>query len=279
MVYDQEFRCRRGERCKAAVMAQDLVTGDFLGWVGAELSGRDLPLPRVRGATVDRDPVAGDLGGLCPACVLEIDTAVMQLPMDVLELSALLPRALTGSSAERGEITRPAPGPLLPIQEPIFALQELIAHEVTAWAEIVADAAGEDWDSDLMARTRVPNRVEKACAVLRQHLGRLLALGAQEYMAGDLPDMEVATRRGRAAWIFRDGIEAGLLLLALHRAAWAAGAHDNRPDHLAMPCRNRACHQLAMRHWPGEEEVVCAACGHRFPWADYDVLRSHLIAG
>lgn len=286
---DDAPRCRRGERCTTSQRLRDPVTGDHLGWVGAELTGADTGLSTVRddiGVIRHRNPVPGSLTGLCPGCVTTVDQALIHLPLDVVELTQLLPSALTGSGAESGQITRPDPGPATPLQVHLHALRDLIDHEVAFWAWATAGEIGLEWSRVMERHSRIGARVETAVALLRYQLGAFLSLPATAYRARSLTarradghDLEQCRVWGDDIWdTGRDGIEGATVLLGLHQLVWRLASHSQAPDRLHLPCRNRGCCRTALIHWPGEPDVVCTACGAVIKWDDYDTIRGLFLA-
>jgi hypothetical protein len=251
-----DFRCRRDSWCSDKQPVFDPVTGEHLGWVGADIDSVD---------------------GLCPRCVGEVDDALIHLPLDVAELTKDLGRPL--SIGEQENLAHAKPGSSPPIRVELEALRALIVHETVSWAV----AVGRDLDLPInqfeVAHSRLGFRVKVSCMVLRANLPTLLALGPTEYRARSLgtnraegrPD-ELVTRYGDDCWTTRDGIEGALLLLQLHRKAWSTAKRHTAPLPTFVKCPN--CRQFAVRRYPGDTHGRCMVCRHPVSEQHLDVLRA-----
>lgn len=258
----EPYRCRRRWRCadRVPVFDQD---GLHVGWVGADLATWD---------------------GLCQVCISAVDGALTHLPLDVVELTLMIGRTPEATTLETTRIALSAPGPTLPVREHLEALRNLIDHEVDCWSRAVGYDTGEAWSQRRpdLRRARIGHRVQAGCRFLRPRLSQLLALGPTEHRArslainrGDGHAEDTTTRYGDDLWTVRTGLDGAVLLLELHEKAWTVARRSERAERMHLPCTS--CGYLELRHVPGEDEVWCAHCRDRRPWADYTVLREHTL--
>lgn len=258
----EPYRCRRAHRCGDREPVRD-ENGDPTGqWVGAGLP------------TVD---------GLCPICISAVDSALIHLPGDVVELTDLIGRDPAGSLLETVRVSVRPPEPGLPILEHVEALRALIVHEADSWATSVAREEGVAWSTLAARRATIERRTEDAAKLLRHRLSAFLALGPVEHRArslttrrGDGHDPDIATRYNDDYWIVRTGLDGALVLLGLHERAWTLADRSDRAERMHLPCKS--CGWPELRHEPGGSDVWCAHCRARAPWDDYCVLREHAVA-
>lgn len=258
----EPYRCRRGHRCAERAPVRDENGDPTGGWVGADLPTED---------------------GLCPICISAVDSALIHLRGDIVELTGMIGREPDGSTLEATRISVSAPGPSLPIREGIEALRALIDHEVNSWATSVAREQGvTSWSTLAARRATIERRVDDAAKLLRHRLSGFLALGPTEHRARSLTarrsdghDPDTCTRYGDDYWTTRTGLDGALLLLQLHERAWTLAGRSTRAERMHLPCKT--CSWLELRHETGGSEVWCGHCGARTKWADYQLLREHTI--
>lgn len=260
-------RCRAAQRCRNGENIHD-ETGERIDRLGAVIED----------------------GTLCQACTNRVAYALGSLPADVEDLSDLLEP--TGEQhwqdPDMPFQPRQKKAPPLPLRESVLALQELIDYEVTVWAESVSDADQANWDSYAAEHSRRPERVARACGLLRYRLVAFVELGETEHRARSLTtrradghDEDRTTRARDDYWVSREGWEGALLLVDLHeRAERFAGRHPG--DRIPVPCAR--CHRRALvrEHRVSSEEgrrygqpgkVVCRACCSEMSDDDYDSFR------
>jgi ribosomal protein S14 len=253
-----DFACRRADQCSQREALRDEVTGDHLGFVGAQLSSVD---------------------GLCGVCEDQVKNALLHLPGDVAELSALVGKPLSQALTER--VSSNGPGPTLPLREHLFALSELIDHETSSWAASLAHEIDLEWSTLSAHRSRIGHRVKLACGILRTWLPAFLELGPTEHRARSLGvrrtdghDEEVATRYGDDYFITRDGLQGAIVLLDLHEKAWRVAQRHTSAVHVAFPCRR--CGHKALYRELGKGDAQCRHCFHEVSEKHLDVLKTAL---
>lgn len=260
-------RCIRGRSCEAAEPAVDD-------------DGARYQLP----AETDPDRA------LCPTCIRYLRYALAALPLDVAELTTLLVPSMQISyrDPDMPAPTRSKKHPPLPMDGNAEALRALIDHEVTCWAEAVADEAGVDWSSHWANRSRIGSRVQVACQLLGHRLDWLLGMPPVRYPArstGEHPtdghDPDLVTVDDLDYWTVRDGTDAALLLLDLHRQTErfvGRAAADRCP----VPCP-RCQRQSLFREHPrvvvsgtvrlgSAGQVVCRVCWAQLTDDEYGQL-------
>lgn len=244
-----DFRCHRDDLCGAREVVRDPVTGDHLGYVGAEIDTYD---------------------GLCEVDTDKVRDALERLPGDTAELTTLLGKPL---HHEFGDvISRSRPGGTLPLREHIHSLRALIDHEVTSWARSVGDDSRVEISRETRialnpSHTKIGLRVQAASELLRRHLPVLLELADVEHRArslgvrrGDGHDEDVATRYGDDIWVTRDGLAGALGLLDLHEKVWRLAARHTSPVRVFIPCPQ--CGYMALKRELGDGKANCSWCHH-----------------
>lgn len=214
--------------------------------------------------------------GLCPSCSGRLGLALDELPRLVAELSlASIPTMEV--QYRTVDITSSAPlYPPIPIDEQADALIRLIDHEVTTWAELVADAAGLAWSSADAAASRWGHRIQASCQLLGYRRDQWLALPAHEYRARSLTvnpwstaGEDDVTRYGDDYWCSRDGVDAAVLVLDLHhRASRFTGG--GAADHIPIPCGY--CNNRTLRRDHESGVVRCRTCGDTKTDDGYDTF-------
>jgi hypothetical protein len=255
-----EFSCRRGDQCAERQAERDPATGDHLGWIGGQID------------TVD---------GVCKIDYDKIKNALLHLPGDVAELSALIGKPITHALSERLSSSRP--GPSIPLREHLHALSELIDFETNAWAGSLAAEMGLEWSSLSMHHSRAGRRVQLATNLLGVWLSAFLELGLTEHRARSLGvrrtdghDEATVTRYGDDYFTSRDGLQAAILLLNLHEVAWRIAQRHTAEVHIAFPCRR--CGFLALYRELGKGTAHCRHCFHEVSEQHLDVLKTALAA-
>jgi len=255
-----DFACRRGDRCAAREAERDPVTGDHLGWRGAQIASED---------------------GLCEIDYDKVKNALLHLPGDVAELTSLIGKPITHALTERLSSARP--GPSMPIREHLHALNELIDFETNAWAGSLAAHLGLEWSTLSQHHSRAGRRVQIACALLGVWLRAFLELGPTEHRARSLGvrrtdghDEDIVTRYGDDYFVIRDGLQGAILLLDLHEAAWRIAQRHTSEVHVAFPCRR--CGYMALYRELGKGTAVCRHCFHEVSEEHLDILKTALAA-
>lgn len=221
---------------------------------------------------------AGEHRALCDTCIRQLRFALQRLPLDVAELTTLLvpTAAVTYRSPDLPAQPRVKLSAPLPLNAPAEGLRALIDHEVTAWAESLADDLGMPWDSRALATSRIGHRIVTCCTFILGWLDHFLGLPAQEHRArsaGEDPltghDLDRVTYDGRDYWVRRNGTEAALVLLNLHLRALAF-AGWNPVDRVPVPCP--ACERPAMVRERPIRKVVCRCCWREMTDDAYEAL-------
>lgn len=229
-------------------------------------------------------------GPFCGTCVRYLRYAIAGLPYDMAELGQLLAPSL---AVRYRPPDLPGPPPRVRLHSPMplngaaLDLQALIDHEVTSWAESVADAAGVAWDSDLEARQRPAYRVRNGCQLLAYRHEWLIALPPVTHRvrsAGERPtdgwpvesiDRMTTDDHGEL-WIDRDGVEGALVMFNLRRTV--EGFVGRTPaDRCKLPCPK--CHRPALVREHRNRRIVCRYCWHPIPDDEYDRMLDRLSAG
>lgn len=232
---DTERHCARADRCADRSPERDEAGKHTGEWIPATI-------------TTDR--------GLCAACVRDVEHALNHLTGDVVELTMILGRA----GAPGDVLVSTTPELPIPIRVSIEALRAEIDTELQAWAEPVAEALGIDWDTNAMGRTRMGPRVQRAAQLLGRAVDTLIGLAPQEHSAWI---------NGEPAWDHdldcqdtrsRDGVDAALDFIDLHRRAYAALGRTSLVHRLPTPCP--WCDQLTLVRYNGADQVECETC-HR----------------
>jgi hypothetical protein len=244
-----EARCVRGQDCEEAALVED----------------PDQPGERYRVGALVHD------GPLCPTCLRHIGYALGSIPWDVAELTTLLVPSMEVRYRDPDMPTGPGgkKHPPLELNVHAEALRALIDHEVTTWAEFVAEEAGVPWDSSTAAAQRLGRRVQDGCQLLAHRLPWLLGIPEREYEArstGEHPtdghDPDQITYDGSRYWLRRDGVTAALLLLRLHEQVQRFTGRAPA-DRLPVPCPACLLRGLHREHPRGAGRpgrVVCRAC-------------------
>lgn len=227
----------------------------------------------------------------CDTCLRFIRYTLGYLPGDVAELTTLLvPSMQVVAYRDPDMPTQPRTKkhPPLPLDGNAEALRALIDHEITTWAELVAAETGVAWDSHEAAHQRLGMRVQRGCQLLAHRLEWLLGIPAQEYecrSTGEHPtdghDLDQVTYDGRRYWLRRDGIDAALLFLDLHRQVerFTGRAPSDRCPVPCPHCRRQALHRVhartvvagGLRHGTAGQ-VVCRSCWREMSDDDYERL-------
>lgn len=253
-----DFACRRNDHCAQRESVRDEVTGDHLGFVGAQIYTAD---------------------GLCEIDYDKVLDALVRLPLDVAELTTLLAKPVSHALSEK--LASVKPGPTLPVREHLHSLRDLIAHETWHWARSLSWELDQPLSSLDAHRSRMGHRVKVSCLVLAKYLPALLELGPTEHPARSLGirrtdghDPDFVTRDGDDYKVTRDGLQGAILLLELHEMAWRAAARHTTAVHISFPCRR--CGYLALYHELGEPLAQCRHCFHEVTLDHIDILKSSL---
>lgn len=231
-------RCRRGPRCPGRERLDDGTT------LGALIPAAD---------------------GLCPACERGVQAAIGELPRDYAALNQLL---AAGSSAGGAHVsgTRELP---IPIRVGVEAVQAAILHEVTSWAESVAEVLRITWDTQDLQRCRPGYRVQRGARLLEGAVSALLALRDAVHIGWDT---------GRAAAEERDGITGALVLLDLHHQTRRVAGETRLVHRLPAPCPR--CWYTALERVDGDDIIRCTneRCATQYTWPEYDRLCNALAS-
>jgi hypothetical protein len=261
-VDDDRRRCYRGFLCKDAETVVD-----------------------VEGRRVSVGALTGDEGrAYCPTCVRYLRYALNALPLDIAELSTLLAPTmqisykdplLLGAGAPRVKLHAP-----LPLDGNAEALQALIDHEVTSWAESTAREAGVAWDTWLADHSRQGARVQAGCQLLAYRLEHFLGLPPVPHrvrstgldpLDGWDPDViaERVYERAGDVWIDRDGTEGATVLFDLHDQV--EGFVGRTPARrIALPCPK--CQRPTLVREYRSQKVVCRFCFRTWTDDEYETF-------
>ncbi|MEV1295220.1 hypothetical protein [Pseudonocardia sp. NPDC049635] len=229
-------------------------------------------------------------GAFCDTCVRYLRYAIAGLPYDVAELSTLLAPSL---AVRYRSPDLPGPPPRVKLHSPMpldgtaLDLQALIDHEVTSWAESVADFAGVDWDSDVAARSSQRRRVHDGAQLLAYRYEWLLGMPPVWHRvrsAGERPtdgwpvesiDRMEPDDHGDL-WIERDGVEGALVMFALRRTV--EGFAGRTPsDRCKLPCPK--CQRPALVREHRNRRIVCRFCWHPMGDNEYERMLDELAGG
>jgi ribosomal protein S27E len=269
-------RCRRGAGCVRREKRTTLVEAECPcschgggQWAACDATSDDGGCGHLH-TTTEEVTLHGKLlddpaTGWCPPCISRLELALDELPalaelLDQLHEPTLEIRYRTDDCGGGGN-----PHPAIPLNEHSDALTRLIDHELATNAELVADAAGVDWDSQAAAAQRPASRIFDASRLLRYRIVQWLALPEQEYEARSLTadprdghDLDALDFVFGRWWVRRDGPAAAGEVLKLHRQAlhFTGGAAS---DWVPVPCGH--CGDRALYRQHTACTVRCRACG------------------
>jgi hypothetical protein len=255
-VSESDRRCRRGERCTH----RDRID-----------TGTDNDEPQFEGALLE-DP----RDGFCPACTTKLELALTELPRLFVAVHLLHNPSLAVKYRTDDIVAGTDPASPVLVNDFADALTRLLDHELSTWAEVVADIADVPWDSQLAAASRSGHRLQQACDLLQYRVVQWLRAGEHEYPARSLTedptaghDPDTTTRYGRDWWCHRDGPAAAILVLRLHHQALrvTGGAPS---DWVPTPCGY--CHQRKLYREHHTLDVVCRACGDRKSYGAHEAF-------
>lgn len=224
-------RCHRGERCRDSRRVGGLL-------LGAEIHTET---------------------GLCLTCTRVVTDAITELPADYVSLSGALERGASGMV----ELVSASPDPPCPIRIDVAALRDEIVRVATTWAEPVADLLRIRWDTQAVAsHTRPAVALDRATRILAGALPALLNLRAVL--------VQTWADNGRY-WSHEpaDGIDGALELLRLHDVTRAALGRTTLVHQLGVPCPSVKCGANALVRHNGADDVLCEACGDRWPYEQW----------
>lgn len=210
--------------------------------------------------------------GLCDRCLSDVTHAINHLTGDVVELTMMLGRIVPN---EPGDIVTYSPTLKIPLQVNLEALRAEIDSELQSWVEPVAEMLGIDWDTDTMRRSRLAVRVQRAAHLLAQAVDTLVGLPDTEHpaWADGLPVWDHDL--GCQDTTVRDGVDAGLHMIELHRRAYAALGRSRLVHRLPTPCPWCDVKMLVRNN--GEDHVECENCHKVIPERHYSWLVSVLV--
>lgn len=266
-----EHRCARGERCAhVEVIERDECLGACECHLGphyvCSVPGGCGHLHRT--SAVDVGVVIEQHRGLCPVCELVVADAIADLPHDYVSLRIAQHRGL---SPAMGELVMATKDPPIPISLSFATLADQIEIETTAFAEPVAEKLHIDWDGATIPkevsrygsspRYLGPVVLKKAADLLHQSVYVLLALPTWEYRLW-----------GEEGWaeIEADGIDAALILLALHQATRSALGLTRATITMQAPCP--WCKAQSLTQVAGQDHKQCQLCRTRFSDKEYEQL-------
>lgn len=196
--------------------------------------------------------------GLCPSCTRHTEAAIAQLPTDYTELDMLLGRT-NGTGGQPISGTRELP---VPIRLSVEAVQASIAHEVSCWAESVAEVMRVTWDTYGAAHSRPGFRIQRATRLLAGATSVLLSLRDVVHIGWDAA--------GQRDVLERDGITGALLLLDLHHQTRSVAGRTRLVHRLPAPCPR--CWYSALERPDGDDIITCANCARCYTWDEYNRL-------
>lgn len=278
-------RCARGPRC---VDHERTSTGRTTGWENCPCSchgrGPRHPCDEDGGCGYQHTDPADTFAylgasipnevGLCPGCQRSIESDIVHLKGDVVELSMRI--AADGSGeGDKVSATREAPTPLRLSYE---ALRAEIVDEAQTWAQAVAEQLGVDWPSTTALRgMRLGPRVDRAIDLLRHSIPTLVALPAQELPLWEHDGtpayaIDLESDPGPGAWrilersdcwpfeplratTFRSGLDGALRLVRLHGRAYQLLGRTKLVHQL--PARCPWCWQRTLVRDNGSDHVQC----------------------
>jgi hypothetical protein len=223
------------------------------------------------GRTPERTESGEATRGLCEACRRELDNALIHITGDVVELSMLIGRI---APSVPGEIVSSSPALKIPLQVNVEALRAEIDSELQSWAEPVAEALGVTWDTDSVHRSRLAVRVQRAAHLLARSVDTLLSLGPQEHPAWENGE-PVWDAEGYQDTTVRDGVDAAISLINLHRRAYSMLGRTKLVHRLDPPCP-WCDHKTLVRH-NGESHVTCETCHRSIEERHYDWFTAVLV--
>jgi hypothetical protein len=266
-----EHRCARGEHCAhAETIEYEHCTGDCDCHLGphyaCSVPGGCGHLHVMAGAEVGE--AIEQPYGLCPVCELVVADALADLPHDYVSLRIAQYRGISPAVGELVKATKDLP---VPISLALATLADQIEIEVTAFAEPVAEKLNIDWDRSttpkVISRFGSPPKylgpvvLQKAAHLLSGATDILLSLPPWEYrLWGDEGWVEVEAT----------GVEAALILLALHQAARAALGLTRAMVTMQAPCP--WCKSQTLVQEAGKDFKQCQLCRTRFTDREYEQL-------
>lgn len=221
-----QHRCARGPRCAAVEVDTD--------------SGQR------RGAHTTTPDT------LCDCCAERLRRALDTLPQTYVELETILDRAALLREKVAGTAD-----PAAPLRLEILDLQAALDHELSVWAEPVAEVLGVSWDTQVMAAHRPGPRLQRAARLLALNVVLLLRLGPVEQL--------VWTPAGSLASV-RTGVEGALALLDLHGRARLCVTGGTGDAKLPVPCPS--CEGVLVRR-NGAGRVECQSCPRTWQEPEY----------
>jgi hypothetical protein len=247
---DTAHRCARGDRCAERTPERNEQNEPTGAWLAAPV-------------TVER--------GLCDGCRRDLEHALNHLVGDVVELTMMIGRV--GSTGD--VLVSSSPELQIPLQVNVEALRAEIDSELQNWAEPVAEKLGVEWDTEATSRCRMAVRVQRAAHLLTRAVDTLLALPPTEHPAWEqgLPvwDRELGCQEVTV----RDGVDAAISLIDLHRRAYVMLGRTKLVHRLSPPCP-WCDHKELVRH-NGEGHVTCEHCHRIIEEKHYDWFAAVLI--
>lgn len=195
--------------------------------------------------------------GLCPSCVRHAEWSIEELPADYVALDLVLGK----TSSVAGQFvtgTRDLP---VPLRLNIEALQAEMVHELSCWAESVAEVMRITWDTQATARARPGARVQRATNLLSGAVSVLLALRDVTHLGW---------QDGQRGSVDRDGFDGAIILTDLHYRTRSYTGQTRLTYRSHVPCLR--CGRVALEQANGDDKIGCTACGTRWQREKFDKL-------
>lgn len=213
--------------------------------------------------------------GLCPTCELVVADAISSLPHDYVSLRIAQYRGLAPSMGEVVAFSRELP---IPISLTFATLADQIEVTAMAFVEPVAEKLGIDWDRTSTPklvgrygekpRYRGPVLLDKATKLLTDAIDTLVAIPLWEYRLW-----------GEEGWDFVevDGVDAALMLLALHQATRATLGLTRVTITMQAECPH--CEAQSLVKQAGKDLIQCQLCRRWFTELEYQQWSIVVIGG
>jgi hypothetical protein len=251
--------CRRGTDCAERTPVYNSA-GERTGWTPAMAFA----------------PLCGGCRRTLAASLQELPAAVEAVSLEQIPTLEIVYR--TDDCNGGGNIHPP-----IPINTHFDAVTRLVDHELSAWAEFVAEYIRLPWSSKWAEMSRSGDRISKACTLLALHLDDFLAIGDREYRArslGENPwsghDPRTTRRDASDWWCVLDGPAAGIRLIDLHRACQeiTGAIATTRLKTLCRHCKRRTLNRDYTRNL-----ITCSNCNDSMSDRAYEQHERSLVDG
>jgi len=187
---------------------------------------------------------------LCVVCEYDHARDVRALVYDFVDLTQLIPR---GRHLPTDAISRPKPGPTLPLDANILALRDDIRLILTHWELRMR------WAQRLFVppgAVRDGHAVQRAVDIIAPRVDAIAGIRDNEGGPADPSPYDT-------------GVLALLRMRELHGVARARVGHHARTIALPGQCPDRICRAETLTRLDGSDTVTCRTCGNAWTYPDY----------